>query len=61
MGIAVKLFGYLYIILGCLALLSAALVGELTDQQRDQLQLFGIGLALAGLGVAILSSSSDRR
>ena len=61
MGIAVKLFGYLYIILGCLTLLSAALVGELTEQQRDQLQLFGIGIALAGLGLAILLSSHDRR
>ena len=61
MGIAGTILGCIYISLGCLALLSAALGGELTAQQRDQLQLGGISLALVGLGFAILLSSHDRR
>ena len=34
MGIVGKILGCIYIILGCLALLSAALGGELTEQQK---------------------------
>ena len=61
MGIAVKILGSIYIGLGCLALIPVVLGGELTEQQRDQLQLVGISLALIGLGFAILLSSRDRR
>ena len=61
MGIAVTILGCIYIIVGCLALIPVVRGGELTDQQRDQLQLTGISLALVGLGFAILLSSRDRR
>ena len=61
MGIAVKILGCIYIGLGFLAVISGALGGQLTERQRDQLQLFGIGLALAGLGLTLLLSPRDRR
>lgn len=55
-----RILGCFYIALGCLALIPAALGGALTEQQRDQLQLSGISLALFGLGFAFLLSSGRR-
>ena len=59
-GIAGKILGCVYITLGCLALSFVALGCVLTEQQRDQLQLFGVSLTLFGLGSALLLSSRDR-
>lgn len=61
MGIVGKILGCIYIILGFLAVIYGGLGIEITEQQRDQLQWFGVGLALGGLGLTLLLSSRDRR